>query len=99
MSKCKNLRAGSKTLKRVLYERDKTCFKCGKHLKLEKLQLHHLKPVRNGGNTSEANCVLLCGSNGTNDCHSRYHKRYDAFLDKVKDYYTPEQYRNHLKTH
>ena len=94
MSKCKNLRAGSKALKRVLYERDKTCFRCGKHYKIQKLQLHHLKPVRNSGNTSEANCVNLC-----NVCHSYYHKNYDKFLDKVKDYYTTEQYRKHLKTH
>ena len=94
MSKCKNLRAGSKALKKALYEHDKTCYKCRKHYKLERLQIHHLKPIRNGGNTTESNCVNLCTS-----CHARYHHDYDKFLDKVKDYYTPEQYRNHLKTH
>ena len=90
----KGSRTGGKAVKRAIYQKDQTCFRCGLRFALEQLQLHHLKPIRHGGNTSESNTCLLCPN-----CHCYYHKMFDEFLNKVKNQYTEEQYRKHLKTH
>ena len=69
-------RKGSRGSKEVHLSRHPWCFICGK--KGVVLELHHVKPIRNGGNSGVSNTCLLC-----DDCHVEYHILFDEELDKI----------------
>ena len=74
----KNSRAGTKGAKMELAKKDNKCYICrcdGNG----KLQFHHVKPIRCGGETSVKNGRLLCGR-----CHKRYHELFDGELDRIQ---------------
>lgn len=78
----KGSRKGTKEVKQKLYELNgHICYICGREYK--NLQLHHVKPIRLGGQTTIANSVLLC-----DNCHKHYHQKFDLELDK-KYYVNP----------
>jgi 5-methylcytosine-specific restriction endonuclease McrA len=54
--------------KTYLQELGQTCYICGQ--KKEFMEIHHKKPLGNGGTNLLDNCVLLCS-----DCHFRLHKK------------------------
>lgn len=51
--------------KKLIKERGSTCEYCGVECKV---MLHHKIEIRNGGETSRENCVLLC-----QNCHKKQH--------------------------
>ena len=56
-----NIRAFSPNMKREAYERQKgICVKCKKRFELEEMEGDHVKPWREGGKTTAANCQMLC---------------------------------------
>jgi hypothetical protein len=56
-----NIRAFSDNMKREAYERQKgICVKCKKKFSLEEMEADHIKPWREGGKTTAANCQMLC---------------------------------------
>lgn len=83
-------RKGSKGSKEVHLNRHPWCFICG--VKGVILELHHIKPVRNGGSSKVGNTCLLC-----DDCHVKYHKKFDKKLDEVMDLSEEETYKVFLE--
>ena len=83
-------RKGSKGSKEVTLNRHPWCFICG--VKGVILELHHIKPVRNGGSSKVGNTCLLC-----DDCHVKYHKKFDKKLDEVMDLSEEETYKVFLE--
>lgn len=71
----KNLRAGSKAVKRRLLELNPHCDICGS---TKNLQLHHVYLIRHGFSTQIDHCCLLCSV-----CHPDFHHRWDKYLDEV----------------
>ena len=56
-----NIRAFSDNMKREAYERQKgVCQKCKKHFYLSEMEADHIKPWRESGKTTAANCQMLC---------------------------------------
>ena len=56
-----NIRAFSDKMKREAYERQKrVCPKCKKTFDLSEMEADHIKPWREGGKTTAANCQMLC---------------------------------------
>jgi hypothetical protein len=56
-----NIRAFDKKMRREAYERQNgDCKKCTKNFKIEKMQADHITPWAKGGQTSAANCQMLC---------------------------------------
>ena len=75
---CKAKRRSNKGAKMELAKKDNKCYICrcdGNG----KLQFHHVKPIRCGGETSAKNGRLLCGR-----CHKRYHELFDGELDRIQ---------------
>ena len=70
----KGLRAGSKTVKAILMERNPRCDICGS---TKSLTLHHIYLIRHGFKTELDRCCLLCAN-----CHADFHHRFDKLLDK-----------------
>ena len=57
-----------KIKKHIVSETGSVCSKCGS---LEKIEAHHINPIKNGGDNSRENLILLC-----HDCHKKeHHKR------------------------
>ena len=56
----------------ITKKQDSKCYFCEKRLPL---QLHRIKPVEYGGETTEENCLCTCGK-----CHVVFHKRFDEFF-------------------
>lgn len=83
-------RKGSKGSKEVHLNRHPWCFICG--IKGVILELHHIKPVRNGGSSKVGNTCLLC-----DDCHVKYHKKFDKKLDEIMDLSEEETYKVFLE--
>ena len=69
----KNLRSGSKEVKRILLETNPHCDICGSD---KSLQLHHIFLIRHGFPTKLEHCCLLCPV-----CHAEFHHRWDKYLD------------------
>jgi 5-methylcytosine-specific restriction endonuclease McrA len=69
----KNLRSGSKEIKRILLAADPHCDICGSD---KSLQLHHIYLIRHGFESELDHCVLLCAN-----CHVAFHKKWDKYLD------------------
>lgn len=60
----------NKAVKRLLAQRyGKVCMLCGKRLKLENSQYHHIKPKSMGGGATVLNGALLHA-----ECHMKIHK-------------------------
>jgi hypothetical protein len=56
-----NIRGFSDKMIREAYERQKrVCAKCKKKFELEEMEADHVKPWREGGKTTAANCQMLC---------------------------------------
>ena len=56
-----NIRAFSENNKREAYERQNgICSKCTNHFEFGEMEADHVKPWREGGKTSAANCQMLC---------------------------------------
>ena len=56
-----NIRAFSDNMKREAYEKQKgICRKCKKSFELSEMEGDHVKPWREGGKTTAANCQMLC---------------------------------------
>jgi hypothetical protein len=56
-----NIRAFTVNMKREAWERQKgICIKCMKHFELDEMEGDHIKPWREGGKTTAANCQMLC---------------------------------------
>lgn len=73
--KRKNLRSGSKEVKRLLLQENPCCDICGSN---RALQLHHIYLIRHGFATQLEHCCLLCPT-----CHAEFHVRFDRYLDDV----------------
>lgn len=70
----------NKGLKRLLvHNYGEKCMYCGKHLKFEKCEYHHIKPKSVGGEATEQNGALV-----HKECHKQIHKY---------KYGTPEYYQ------
>ena len=77
-SQKKNLRAGSKEAKRILYEQNPTCDICGCKLPMNIIQFHHIFMVRHGFATRVDRACLLCPN-----CHTKFHKKFDKYFDRL----------------
>lgn len=56
-----NIRAFTDNMKREAYERQKgVCVKCNETFELSDMEADHIKPWREGGKTTAANCQMLC---------------------------------------
>ncbi len=56
-----NIRAFSDNQKREAYERQNgICRSCGKHFEINQMEADHITPWSKGGQTSAANCQMLC---------------------------------------
>ena len=56
-----NIRAFSPAMRREAYERQQgLCPDCRSHFELEAMEADHIKPWHEGGNTTAANCQMLC---------------------------------------
>lgn len=71
----RNLRSGSKGIKKALLTSDAKCDICGGSMSL---QLHHVYPIRHGFKTERKHCKLLCAN-----CHVDFHKRWDKYIDQL----------------
>lgn len=76
----KTLRAGSKEVKKILYAENPKCDICNYEFPIKIIQLHHVFLVRHGFPTVLEHCVLLCP-----DCHIKFHKKFDKYLDKLNE--------------
>ena len=74
-SKNKELRRGSREVKKWLLEDKPYCDICGS---TQNLELHHIYLIRHGFPTALQHCTLLC-----NNCHHKFHKKFDKYLDAV----------------
>ena len=74
----KNLRAGSKECKRILYEQNPRCDICGCKLPIKIIQFHHIFMVRHGFSTKVERACLLCPT-----CHHNFHKKFDNYFDRL----------------
>ena len=73
-------RTSNKGAKMVLRSRDNRCYICRcEGDKNGKLQYHHVKPVRLGGESTVENGSLLCPK-----CHKKYHELWDGELDRME---------------
>lgn len=70
-------------LKGIIHERDDyTCQNCRVRVEQYKMQVHHIKPVSEGGDDDLSNLILLCKT-----CHSEVHKEgYENYYDRFTDY-------------
>lgn len=75
-ARSRQLRAGSKEVKRLLVEQNPKCDICGTIGNNKSLQLHHVYCIRWGFPTELKHCVLLCPT-----CHHEFHKKWDKYLD------------------
>jgi hypothetical protein len=56
-----NIRAFSENNKKEAYERQSgVCLKCVEHFEINEMEADHIKPWREGGKTTAANCQMLC---------------------------------------
>lgn len=74
----KNLRAGSKEAKRILYDQNPRCDICGCKMSIHVLQFHHIFMVRHGFDTRVERASLLCPN-----CHAKFHKKFDKYFDRL----------------
>ena len=74
----KNLRAGSKQCKRILYEQNPRCDICGCRLSISIIQFHHIYMIRHGFSTQIDHACLLCPT-----CHRKFHKKFDKYFDRL----------------
>ena len=64
-------------LKAIIQSRGNKCYRCNNS---DKLQVHHIKPLRQGGSNEDYNLMVLCW-----DCHMLWHKMLRGFwLDYSK---------------
>lgn len=60
----------SKNLKRKMLRATRgTCFVCGSVLTMATAEPHHIKPVSDGGETTQENCRIVC-----RPCHVGIHR-------------------------
>ena len=71
--KKKELRKGSRRIKKELLQENPYCDICGSAGNLE---IHHVYLIRHGFPTKKENCRLLCQK-----CHRAFHHRWDKYLD------------------
>ena len=62
-----SVRAATKAQRQILFARHGGCFHCAAHPAM--CQIHHIKPVSQGGSTKLDNMVPVCW-----DCHQRIHR-------------------------
>jgi len=69
--------------KRIVAKRGEKCEQCGSKVQIE---LHHIKPMKEGGYHDDDNCILLCWL-----CHQKAHGNKVTY--KGLDYYNAERRR------
>ena len=74
-NKNKQLRRGSREVKKWLLEDRPYCDICGS---TQNLELHHIYLIRHGFPTALLHCTLLCSN-----CHHKLHQKYDKLLDHI----------------
>ena len=74
-NKNKQLRRGSREVKKWLMEDRPYCDICGS---TQNLELHHIYLIRHGFPTALQHCTLLCSN-----CHHKFHQEFDNLLDDL----------------
>jgi 5-methylcytosine-specific restriction endonuclease McrA len=81
-----DIRCKANAVKKKIKYRTKMCEKCGCILNKDEIEVHHVIPVKNGGDNSRINLKALCS-----ECHLEENK-------KNKEYSNPEiLYKNIFK--
>jgi 5-methylcytosine-specific restriction endonuclease McrA len=71
----KGIRPLTKKIKNIVIEvNNRNCFRCGS---VERLEVHHIKELRNGGTNKLGNLLVFC-----KPCHALWHKKMKGFFDK-----------------
>ncbi|WP_459890020.1 HNH endonuclease [Halostagnicola bangensis] len=68
-------------MQKEVFDRDEyRCQRCGTKNTPSNLNVHHIQPVKDGGETEPENLVTLC-----EDCHERSHRYNEEMLEEMPD--------------